>query len=91
MTEDLKYNGWTNKPTWIVALWLDNDEYTYNLMRENAKTLNKWELADFIKDFIEENDPLSEEPSFYSDLLDWAIAVVNYDEIAENYKNELES
>ena len=25
---DKKYNGWTNYETWVVKLWLDNDEAT---------------------------------------------------------------
>jgi hypothetical protein len=29
------YNGWTNYATWGVALVLDNDEGTYNAVREH--------------------------------------------------------
>ena len=24
------YNGWTNRPTWNVMLWLDNEQAYYN-------------------------------------------------------------
>lgn len=27
---DRKYNGWTNYETWVVSLWMDNDEYSQN-------------------------------------------------------------
>jgi hypothetical protein len=26
MSDDKKYNGWTNYETWNVALWLDNEQ-----------------------------------------------------------------
>lgn len=33
MTQDEKYNGWSNRETWCVNLWLNNDEATYNHLR----------------------------------------------------------
>lgn len=29
MTKDAPYNGWTNRATWLLKLWIDNDEPTY--------------------------------------------------------------
>jgi len=29
---DTKYNGWTNRETWNVTLWLFNDQPRYNWM-----------------------------------------------------------
>jgi hypothetical protein len=30
------YNGWTNYETWVVNLWMDNEEGTYDYWREVA-------------------------------------------------------
>lgn len=27
--DKIKYNGWSNYDTWLVALWLNNDEKNY--------------------------------------------------------------
>jgi hypothetical protein len=36
MTTETGYNGWKNYETWAIALWLDNEQHTYNFMRESA-------------------------------------------------------
>ena len=44
--KDRKYNGWSNYETWNFKLWLDNDEDTYNrikdLLRIARRTLGRW-------------------------------------------------
>ena len=32
-----EYNGWSNYATWVVKLWLDNEEYPYDTITERAR------------------------------------------------------
>lgn len=93
-----EYNGWTNYETWNVKLWLDNEPATQELQREmlqQAKDTPKNEvwtreettrftLADLLKTYLEDYNPLNDEPSMYADLLNAAISEVNWNEISDN-------
>lgn len=85
------YSGWTNYETWAAALWIDNDQGTYEMIGEWADEALAGEgsgrdpenvLADQIKDMIEEGAP-ELEASMYSDMLNSALSEINYYEIAE--------
>lgn len=54
-TTDTTYNGWKNRPTWCVTLWLDNDspatsEYLYEL--SNRKHNAPHVLADILREQV---------------------------------------
>jgi hypothetical protein len=87
-----EYNGWSNYETWVVNLWLENDQSTYNFMlellahaREDYSDKSKvvYSYADMIKEYIEENTP--EVTGMYADLLNSAISEVNFREIARSW------
>ena len=90
--ENANYNGWKNYCTWAAALWIDNEQSSYFYFREQvaevkAETDNKdeqrYNLAERVKEFIEENAP--EIPaSVYSDLLGFALGEIDYNEISAN-------
>lgn len=92
MQKKADYQGWSNYETWAVALWFYNDEGLRDMWSERAGELDKqddvYTLADEMKNFVEENNPLGDEASFYADLMNAAISEVNFDEIANGYLEE---
>ncbi len=85
------YNGWTNYYTWNYKLWIDNDQGSYNYWQEQTRRLSIRELEDALKDELQEAaaDRL-EEASCLTDLLGYAIESINYKEIAEHMKEDIE-
>lgn len=99
-----EYNGWTNYETWVVNLWMDNEERTndywieiaedvYHHEAEEQQHFTKMEdaaciLADRLKDHHEENRP--ELPGVYGDLIGAALSEVNWREIAEHLLENVE-
>lgn len=103
MDKENKYNGWTNYQTWNYKLWLDNSEHTQTIVHQNVKRIFKQakeskyfsimdnaanELAIWLLEYVEQNNPI-DDASVYADLLDSAISLINFEEIAESYLLEL--
>ena len=47
--ENEKYNGWSNRDSWLVALWINNEESNYNFFKNehNKKVFSKMNARDF--------------------------------------------
>ena len=91
---DNTYNGWTNYPTWNVALWLDfSEEWIVEMARENRG--NPSRAGEALRDSLEE---LREDSGFEitpqfgmeTDLFTWAWGMVNWYEIGEHMLEDLE-
>jgi bifunctional pyridoxal-dependent enzyme with beta-cystathionase and maltose regulon repressor activities len=100
MESDKKYNGWNNYETWLVALWIDNEEWSYNYAREITQNVKRENpnvddiithasiLSDELKNWIEEINPLKDNATLFADLLNAAISEVDWYEISEHYLQE---
>lgn len=86
-----EYNGWANKPTWDVYVWLLNDENQWRTMMQKANDFKGeiYDFANWLREYIESESPLADDASLYSDLLWFSMAHINYDELAENLSEEV--
>jgi len=87
-----EFNGYTNKPTWTLAIWLETDESLKNYWKYKTRSLPEDELSKELQAYFEDRNPLSREFTFYSDILTNSIKLIDWGEIAKKLKdNERES
>jgi hypothetical protein len=86
MNEVSTYYGWTNRETWLVSLWLNNDPISYSMFSEAlGLDTDDLEKAQWLKNQIEvEMYDLPLEASLWCDLLGTALARVDWREVVEN-------
>ena len=66
------YNGYKDKATWLIQLWLTNDAVGYNQWLQ-------FKSAEEIKEFVENQVFQGIQPaSLRTDLLQWSIAIADY-------------
>ena len=82
-TVTTKYNGWTNRETWAVNLWLSESMDSYYFLRRICKkNCEVWEKAEELEaHFQDQLEDMYDVPSFWSDILGTALDRVNWVEI----------
>ena len=91
----MSYNGYVNYETWNVSLWLDNEqgsnEYYADLACEILEKNDgdpdkaRYELGKVIRDNLIEYNPLGDQVSMYSDLLNASLRSVHWPDVAESF------
>lgn len=79
-----EYQGYSNFFTWNVMLWINNDEGLYNHFKECKKEYqDKYELAKFLQEEIQEKMPHLEQSMYLEDILMYSLEKVNWEELAD--------
>lgn len=76
-----EYNGWTNRETWIVNLWLTNDECYYEELQAIIRNFDSNEQAEELEQYVHWIIEVAE-ASMTTDLLSTSLCRVNWHEIA---------
>jgi hypothetical protein len=86
--EETGYNGHANYETWAVSLWINDNTATQNRWAEIARNnRNTADIADALKDSYAEDMP--ELDGVWADLLNAALSEVDWYEIAEDLRPEI--
>jgi len=79
------YQGWTNRATWNVSLWLNNDEGLYLAAREYTDHAeNDVALAETLEDLVRRHVEEKAE-GILGDLVGIVLSQVNWEEIAQGF------
>ncbi len=79
-----EYNGWSNRETWVINLWLTNEECYYHELRDIVKNFDTVdEQAEELEQYVHWIIDI-DEASMTTDLLTTSLDRVSWREIAEN-------
>jgi hypothetical protein len=78
------YNGWCNRETWVVNLWITNEAYADDVLRHIVQAFELlYEQAEELEHWVRAEFNARGEASMWSDLLSTSLGRVNWYEIVE--------
>lgn len=84
MGESTGYNGWSNYETWLVALWLNNNQVSYNALEAlKAEDESEYRKAESLEELVRELYEV-EPVGMIADLVNASFGRVDWVEIVKN-------
>jgi len=75
-------NGWSNKETWLVNLWIGD---SLQAQLEDGLEISAGYIEELVDEIVSESINSS---GFITDMLNCALGEINYREIASHYVNK---
>jgi hypothetical protein len=85
--EESKYNGWSNRETWLVGLWWS--ECPIESIEADTKEEAQYALAEQLEELFHELHPV-EQSGLLSDLIGGAVARIDWRELAEHWIDDIQ-
>lgn len=73
----MSYNGYRNRETWNMVLWLESDENSYYEAQRAAR-----QGEDALRDMIEDASPCIGQSTWYNDVITGVIYKIAWHEVA---------
>ena len=83
---DTAYNGWTNYATWVVNLWLTNEEYTEEGLRMAVRYGGHEGLKDYVDELLDDSG--IDSGTMWYDMIRSCLSDVDWREIAGHYQED---
>lgn len=85
--DEREYSGWTNRATWLINLWLNNDPGSQEAASEAAAEGGEDTLREMVEEGFSE---ALERGGMLADLITYALDQVNWGEIAHSFGEDEE-
>lgn len=90
---DTTYNGWTNRATWLVALWMSEEDLIGEQQRNRASEIAESEVRNMVIDWVyfQRQFRANAEYGFIQDMDGEDFASIDYAAIAESFTHDINS
>ena len=90
---DTTYNGWTNRATWLVALWMNEEDFIGEMQHNRASEISVKDVRAKISDWVyfQREYPGPGPFGFMKDMEGEDFASIDYDDIAESFTHDINS
>ena len=83
----MSYNGWKNKPTWLVNVWLGD---CLQEALQDSGIRDAYDASRYIESIVDEINDGEVIGGFNNDLLTYVMAEIDYYELALVYIRDME-